>query len=53
MERLCFFCGGRCGAKSLRAVSDSNESGLAHWAGACKLPKEEQRALITAIRIRK
>lgn len=45
MERLCLVCGGRCGAVMLRAVSDSNDSGLGHWAGRCKLPDDEQRLL--------
>ena len=38
MERPCLYCGGKCGAVMLRAVSDSNDSGLAHWAGRCHLP---------------
>ena len=46
MERPCYFCGGRCGAVMFRAVSDSNDSGLGHWAGRCKLPEDEQRRLM-------
>ena len=40
MQRPCYICGGRCGMLNLRAVSDSNDSGIGHWAGACKLPNE-------------
>lgn len=46
MERPCYFCGGRCGAVMFRAVSDSNDSGLGHWAGRCALPEDEQRRLM-------
>jgi hypothetical protein len=48
MTRPCAVCGGRCGASMIRAVSDSNDSGLAHWAGRCNLPEAEQRALLGA-----
>jgi hypothetical protein len=47
MERPCFLCGGRCGLVMLRTVSDSNDSGLGHWAGRCRLPEEEQRRLMS------
>ena len=46
MVRPCFVCGGRCGLVMLRAVSDSNDSGIGHWAGACQLPRDEQRRLM-------
>ena len=50
MERPCLVCGGRCGAQMFRAVSDSNDSGLGHWAGACRLPPDEQRRALDARR---
>ena len=50
MDRACPICGGRCGARFLRAVSDSNDSAISHWAGRCKLPEAEQRALMEARR---
>jgi len=37
LERDCMYCGGRCGARLERAVSDSNDSGIGHWLGRCKL----------------
>jgi hypothetical protein len=46
MEAPCLVCGGRCGAVWLRAVSDSQSEHLGHWAGRCRLPVEEQRALM-------
>ncbi len=46
MEAPCLVCGGRCGAVSYRSVHDSQDANLAHWAGACRLPLEEQRELI-------
>jgi hypothetical protein len=52
MERPCYVCGGRCGTVNLRAVSDSNDSGLGHWAGRCMLPWDEQRQLQDASRRR-
>jgi hypothetical protein len=48
MTRPCTICGGRCGVVMRRAVSDSNDSGLGHWAGRCNLPPDEQRALLKA-----
>ena len=40
MERPCLFCGGLCGNRALRAVSDSNDSHVSHWAmGRCRLPE--------------
>lgn len=35
LERPCLKCGGQCGATWRRAVSDSNDSGEAHWIGQC------------------
>jgi hypothetical protein len=40
MTRSCIYCGGGCGAVMERAVSDSNDSGLGHWAGRCLLPQK-------------
>jgi hypothetical protein len=45
MERPCMICGGRCGLMMVRAVHDSNDYRLSHWAGACRLTKEEQRRI--------
>ena len=42
MEAPCLVCGGRCGEKWLRDVSDSNDSHRGHWAGRCGLPPEQQ-----------
>jgi hypothetical protein len=46
MERPCPVCDGRCGTRWLRAVVDSHDSGLGHWAGGCKLPRDEQQRLL-------
>lgn len=37
LTRSCPLCGGACGQVWRRAVSDSTDSGIAHWAGACAL----------------
>lgn len=46
LQRPCIICGGRCGATMTRAVDDSNDSGIAHWAGRCRLPDDEQAKLL-------
>ena len=40
MERPCAYCGGRCGMVMERAVADSNDSGIGHWMGRCRLPRK-------------
>lgn len=35
MDRACLVCEGACGAEWRRAVVDSQDSGEAHWIGAC------------------
>jgi hypothetical protein len=45
MELPCPMCGGKCGAIYQRAVHDSQDSNLAHWAGRCLLPPDQQAAL--------
>lgn len=39
LDRPCLVCGGVCGARWQRAVSDSHDRGIAHWYGACRLHK--------------
>lgn len=48
METPCVVCGGRCGSAFHRAPIDSNDSGLAHWNGACALLKTEQHEIMRA-----
>lgn len=43
LERPCMRCGGRCGAVWRRAVMDSQDEGLAHWVGSCRLPPSSPR----------
>jgi hypothetical protein len=43
LDMPCPACGGRCGSRWQRAVADSHEYKLGHWAGRCALPDEEQR----------
>ncbi|MHB8732981.1 MAG: hypothetical protein ACYDAB_14475 [bacterium] len=43
MDRPCCACGGRCGARWQRAVHDSWDYKVGHWAGRCALPDEQQR----------
>jgi len=45
MELPCPMCGGKCGAIYPRAVHDSQDANLAHWAGRCLLPSDQQAAL--------
>jgi len=46
MQTPCLVCGGACGSIFLRSVHDSQDSGVAHWAGACRLPLHEQMAIL-------
>ena len=45
LERLCLLCGGQCGSYWKRAILDSHDFEVAHWAGRCDLPEEEQKAM--------
>jgi hypothetical protein len=49
MQTPCLLCGGRCGGIWYRSVHDSQDSNLAHWGGGCKLPMEEQKALMAKL----
>ena len=53
MSRPCPLCGGACGQSWRRAVSDSTDSGVAHWIGACVLTDsaESTNALHSAGRV--
>ena len=46
MDRHCLICDGRCDARWQRAVSDSNDSRIGHWAGRCNLPPPEQQEML-------
>ena len=35
LTRPCLVCGGRCKAVWTRSIQDSNDTGEAHWVGAC------------------
>ncbi|MSP38633.1 MAG: hypothetical protein EXR70_09100 [Deltaproteobacteria bacterium] len=37
LEIACPVCSGKCGAVWMRAVMDSNDSGMGHFVGACRL----------------
>jgi O-acetyl-ADP-ribose deacetylase (regulator of RNase III) len=37
LQRPCLICGGDCGRLWQRAISDSHDAGLGHWAGSCGL----------------
>ena len=39
LDHVCPTCAGLCGSRWSRAVLDSNESGVAHWIGSCRLPQ--------------
>ena len=46
LEIDCPVCEGKCGAKWQRAVMDSQDFGLAHWFGSCRLTPQEQAAIL-------
>ena len=46
LELPCPRCAGQCGALWQRAVLDSQVFKCAHWFGNCKLPPEEQMAVL-------
>lgn len=45
LQRPCLICGGECGRLWQRAISDSHDMALGHWAGSCALKKLTRAAL--------
>ena len=45
LEIRCIICGGRCGSTWRKSVMDTNDFGMNHWHGDCRLSEWEQRKI--------